>query len=309
MLILADQSFTMKHISLFSLLFGLSTSVMAQEIVIDTSYYAPPPVVRKKVLTEDPDQNPNRNRSTIRKKSDYLLDYQLKETQTWYVNLEGGFRADGSALTNSLDGLVSSTSTTKTTWSALLGYTYHNAWAFETGYTAAPIHLNITIANGSKPLVFNYQNSGYGIPLRIKRRIGSASRAKNGTGFWVSAGVWLVPNGRVNTDDFRLIGYSFHNTKSQAVDTLHLNNTTTTKSISGVAELGVDYSARLSSSLELGFYARKYWGLGEAIRSDIVYTINSATQPQSSIKANGTGWGFGIALRYIYGRQQEVKKP
>lgn len=297
----------MKHISLLFLLVGLSISAMAQEIVIDTSYYAPPPVVRKRVLTDDPDQNPNHHRlSTRREKSTYEQAYQLKETQTWYVGLDGGFRTDGGMLSNSFDGLISINSSTKASWSVLLGYTYRNAWTVETGYTSAPIHLNITIANGARPLTYNYQNSGYGIPLRIKRRIGLASRAANGTGFWLTAGAWLIPNGSVNLDDFRLIGYSYRNNRTRT-DTLRLDNTTTTKSISGVAELGIDYSVRLSSSIEFGAYLRKYWGLGEAIRSDIVYTVNGIAQPQSTAKANGTGWGFGIALRYIYGRQQEVK--
>ncbi|GAB4046299.1 hypothetical protein GCM10028810_24610 [Spirosoma litoris] len=287
---------------------GLSVSALAQEVVIDTNYYAPPPVVRKKVLTEDPDQNPYRNRSARQRQSDHSADYQLKETQTWYVGLEGGFRTDGTVLTNTFDGLISSSSTTKATWSALVGYTYRNAWVIEAGYTYAPVHLNITIANGSKPLIYNYQNSGYGIPLRIKRRIGSASRAANGTGFWLSAGAWLVPNGSINTDNFRLIGYSYRS-RTRVADTLRLDNTTTLKSISGIAELGIDYSVRLSSSLEFGTYIRKYWGLGEAVRSDITYTVNGVAQPQSTVTANGTGWGFGIALRYIYGRQQEVKKP
>ncbi|MVM28733.1 hypothetical protein GO755_01720 [Spirosoma sp. HMF4905] len=299
----------MKHISLLLFLLSLASSVLAQEVVIDTNYYAPPPVVRKKVLTADPDQNPDRRRSVNRQKTDYSPAYQLKETQTWYVSLEGGFRTDGSLLNNSFDGLFSSSSTTKSAWSALLGYTYRNSWTVETGYTYAPIHLNITIPNGSRPLIYNYQNSGYGIPLRIKRRIGSASHATNGTGFWLSAGAWLVPNGKVNTDDFRLVGYTYHNNRPRTADTIRLDNTTTTKSISGVAELGIDYSVRLSSSIEFSTYVRKYWGLGEAIRSDITYTVNSIVQPQSSITANGTGWGFGLSLRYIYGRQQEVKKP
>ncbi|QMW00181.1 hypothetical protein [Spirosoma foliorum] len=298
----------MKHISLLLFLVGLSVSALAQEVVIDTNYYAPPPVVRKKVLTEDPDQNPYRNRSARQRQSDHSADYQLKETQTWYVGLEGGFRTDGTVLTNTFDGLISSSSTTKATWSALVGYTYRNAWIIEAGYTYAPVHLNITIANGSKPLIYNYQNSGHGIPLRIKRRIGSASRAANGTGFWLSAGAWLVPNGSINTDNFRLIGYNYRS-RTRVADTLRLDNTTTLKSISGIAELGVDYSVRLSSSLEFGTYIRKYWGLGQAVRSDITYTVNGVAQPQSTVTANGTGWGFGIALRYIYGRQQEVKKP
>ena len=234
---------------------------------------------------------------------------QFDEVQTWYAALDGGFRNDGSTITNSFNGLISSASLTKFNWSVLLGYTYRNAWAIESGYAHVPIHLNITVPNGGvSPLVFNYQNSGHGIPVRIKRRIGSGKKAANGTGFWLSGGVWLIPNGTNQPNNFQLIGYSTRSRRT--TDTLRLNSSTVIlNSISGLAEAGVDYTTRLSTSLELGFYARKYWGLGNALRSDLTYTVNNASQQESSIIANGTGWGFGVALRYIYGRQLAPKKP
>ncbi|GAB3010789.1 hypothetical protein GCM10027185_00450 [Spirosoma pulveris] len=282
-------------------------SAQAQEVVIDTSYYAPPPVVRRRVLMADPDQNLNVSKARKQADKRHELLEQLDETQTWYVGAEGGFRSDGSILSNSIDGLVSTPTQTKVNWGVYLGYTYRNAWTLETGYIQSPTHLNIRVANGSNPLVFNYQNTGFGIPFRIKRRIGLGSRAANGTGFWLTAGAWLVPNGSGQMGEFSLIGYTYRGRNRS--DTIRLTNTTTvSKPITGLAELGVEYAARLSPQLELGFYTRKYWGLGNALRSDLAYTVNKTSLQTATVVANGTGWGFGASLRYIYGRQYEMKK-
>ncbi|GAB3804118.1 hypothetical protein GCM10028819_35160 [Spirosoma humi] len=299
----------MKHLFLLTFLMGLFTSGQAQEVVIDTNYYAPPPVVRERLLTEDPDNNPRyqsggSQRATRRRG---LLE-KLNEVQTWYVGAETGFRSDGSVLNNSLDRLVSNPTPVKASWSALLGYTYRNAWTVEAGYTRAPIHLTISIANSNSPLVFNYLNNGHGVPLRLKRRLGSGKRAANGTGFWITGGGWLIPNGSGQTGDFRLIGYSYYG--RNRVDTIRLTNSTTIrKQLTGIAELGLDYTTRLASRVEMGFYVRKYWGLGIALQSDLVYTVNNNSKTQATITADGTGWGFGISLRYLYGRQYEVRNP
>ena len=129
----------MKHIFLLTFLVGLSMSGRAQEVVIDTNYYAPPPVVRERVLTEDPDNNP---------KSDQMVASQSETDVSCSTNsmkYKPGMWApkpvsdsDGSVLSNSLDRLVSNPTPTKASWSALLGYTYHNAWTIEAGYTRAP---------------------------------------------------------------------------------------------------------------------------------------------------------------------------
>ncbi len=298
----------MRHISLLFFLIGLPIFTWAQEVVIDTNYYAPPPVVHRPVLMADPDQNTNHHRHNKHPDSRRDLLDQLNEVQTWYVGAESGFRSDGSILSNSLGQLVSNPTLTKFVWGVLLGYTYRNAWTIEAGYTHAPIHLNISIVNGSTPLVFNYQNSGYGIPVRVKRRIGSRNRVANGTGFWITGGAWLTPNGDGQKGSFHLIGYNYHGRNQ--TDTLRLTNTTTVSNrITGIAELGIDYAARLSPYLELGFYVRKYWGLGNALRSDLVYTVNNRAQQQATIRADGSGWGLGLSLRYIYGKQHEMKKP
>lgn len=303
----------MKHVSfvLFFLAFSLST--LAQKIVSDTNYYTLPSQ-RRHVLTADPDQRSENYQSQgsqpfgHRRVNRQLVD-EFKEMQTWYVGAEGGFRSDVSTLSNTFNGLVSNPTQTKAVWGVTLGYTYRNSWSVETGYGRSPIHLSIKIANGQNPLAFDYQNSGYGIPLRLKRRIGLGNRSANGTGFWLSAGAWLIPNGNGQMDNFRLIGYSSRSRGSRT-DTLRLNNSATAPNrLTGLAEVGVDYAVRLSSFLELGAHVRKYWGLGTALRSELTYTINSTSETRATMTADGTGWGFGIALRYIYGRQHEAKFP
>ena len=110
------------------------------------------------------------------------------------------------------------------------------------------------------------------------------------------------------TGDFSLIGYNHYG--RNRVDTIRLTNSTTIrKRVTGIAELGLDYTTRLASRVEMGFYVRKYWGLGNALQSDLVYTVNNGSKAQATITADGTGWGFGISLRYLYGRQYEVKNP
>lgn len=301
----------MKHISLLCALVGLSVSVWGQEVVIDTNYYAPPPI-RRHVLTEDPDKRLDEAGTgryrLVRKEAAYWQLEQFKETQTLYISAEGGFRSDGSTLSNSFDGLIRNPTSTKAAWSVLAGYTYRNAWAIEVGYAYAPTHLNITIENGSSDFEFTYQTAGHAIPLRVKRRIGSGRQAKNGTGFWVSAGAWLIPASGNQTDELKFSGYITSN-RGRRVDTLQLLvNSTSINRVSGLAELGVDYATRLSSTLELGFYVRKYWGLSDVYRSDLAYVINRVENQRAAMVANGSGWGFGIALRYLYEKRYEMKK-
>ncbi len=268
--------------------------------------------MRRQVLTADPEDNPAHRQPNVmryvrKQGGDYLSNRQLRETQLWYVAAEGGFRSDISNLTESFNGLVSSTTLTKSFWSILLGYTYHTVWSVETGYTHSPVQLNITLANSPQPFVFNYQNVGNGIPIRIKRRLGSAKQAANSSGLWLTAGAWLIPNVGQQLDDLVFTGYSTRG--RNRLDSIRLDMTTTSSSqITGLAEAGFDYTTRISSFLELGLYLRKYWGLGNALRSDLTYKVNSGAGQPASVTSNGTGWGFGLALRYIYGRQHEVKK-
>ncbi|MBD2699323.1 hypothetical protein IC229_01655 [Spirosoma sp. BT702] len=301
----------MKHIFFTSLFLSSFISAQAQEIVIDTSSVAPPPV-RVHGLTADPDERLEdfrygKIRTADGKREDYLQFRRLKEIQTLSINVEGGFRSETSTLSNSFNGLINSNLSMKANWSVLLGYSYRNIWAIEAGYGYLPIRLNVSVTNGSNPLIYNYQNSGNGATVRLKRRIGSGKRSLNNTGFWLTGGAWLIPNGSGQIDPLRLTGRS-NSRRNRAADTLQLNiNTSIANRFTGMAELGAEYTVRLASSVELGFYARKYWGIGDALQSTLTYKVNNAAEQQSFIKSDGSGWGFGVALRFILEREHEFK--
>ncbi|RYZ75698.1 MAG: hypothetical protein EOP06_32090, partial [Proteobacteria bacterium] len=84
----------MKHLFFLTFLMSLSVSGQAQEVAIDTNYYTPPPMVRERVLTEDPENNPRFQSGGSRRanRRQELLD-KLDEVQTWYVGAETGIRS------------------------------------------------------------------------------------------------------------------------------------------------------------------------------------------------------------------------
>ena len=292
-------------------LLGFSVLATAQEIIIDTSYYIPPSQ-RKPLLTPDPANRPN-SRPLYREQyilSETALLNQFRDVHSWYVVVEGGLRQDVSQLSNTFNGLISNPAASAWTGGVLVGYTYRNAWNAEFGYTYAPTHLNITLASSPAPYQYSYKNSGYGLPVRIKWHVGAGKRTVSNTGIWLSAGAWLIPNGDQKNDLLQFTGRSGRGGPRSRFDTLEVTvNTGTANRLTGVAEAGVDYTARISSLFEMGFYVRKYWGLSSALRSDLTYRVNRATETTSSITANGTGWSAGISLRYVYSRKREVREP
>ena len=282
----------------------------AQDIVTDTSYYTPPSQ-RKPRLTPDPDLLPTLYAPKQQKFERYETDLlnRFSDVHSWYIAAEGGVRQDGSQLSNTFSGLISNPATTAWTWGTLIGYTYRNVWTAEFGYTHAPTHLNVTLANTPAPYRYMYKNSGNGLPVRLKWHIGASRRTTSNTGFWLTAGAWLVPNGNQPNDKLQFTGRSGRVGSRNRVDTLQITvNTGTANQITGIAEAGAAYTIRLSSLFELGLYTRKYWGLGNALRSDLTYQVNGATQTTSSILSSGTGWGGGFSLRYVYSRKRELRE-
>lgn len=293
----------MKHFWLFYFIVGLSiVPTLAQEVLIDTAYYADSSLAPAKLNPGSRLTRPEKRVIITRK-----LLMQFSEVNAWYARAEGGFRSSVALLSNSLDGLVSTATPPKPTWSVLLGYTHQNTWSVETGYAHAPILHTIRIANNGDPLEYTYTNSSPGIPVRVKRRLGLGRQATNGAGFWLTAGAWVVPNGSGPTGSFSLIGYSTYG--RYRVDTLRLNNLTIVPNqVTVMGELGIDAAIRVSACLFLDGSLRRYWGLGNALQSTLTYTVNNRSPKQATITSDGSGWGFGLSLRYIDARQYGLKK-
>ncbi|MDQ1089210.1 hypothetical protein [Siphonobacter sp. SORGH_AS_1065] len=255
----------------FFLLFLLSSlAARAQEI---PTYYELP---HRRI---NPVQNPMRHR--------------------WYLGLEGFLRSDQGVLTSSLGGLITSQpSVTKASWSVLVGYSYRDRWNVEAGYARAPIHNQLTLVIAPQPYDFTFKNESHAAVIRLKAKLFSTTQPKEKAGFWLTGGAWLVPNSGKYVDGFIMEGYRFSRFHTDTISLL--SQTHTAMQVTPLLELGVEYNVRLSNRLEMGFYGRKLWGFRPSIYTDLTYSENNVQTQTSKLTGNGTGWSFGLALRYTY---------
>lgn len=240
-----------------------------------------------------PDRGSQYNRLLARYGGPHILD-------RWYVTLDGFVRTDRARIDNSLNGLIGSDPVAKVGVGAVVGWTYHERWAVEGGYARMPIHTQVSVRNGAYPLVYRYTNGRDAFVLRGKRLLLSTSKPWLRSGFWLSGGLWLVPNGGQSEGQFSLKGYRYRG-RGESPDTLHLlSQTRTGTRVTTMAELGAEYNVRLSDNVDLGFSVRKFWGLASSIVTDVNYAINRAPVQQAKLQGTGTGMSYGVTLRYTY---------
>lgn len=215
----------------------------------------------------------------------------------WYVGLDGFVRTDRAQLNNDFGGLLASGPVAKVGGSVVIGWAYRERWAVEAGYAYMPLHTQLTVG---RQLSFQYANEKQGIVLRAKRLILSTSGPWHRSGFWLSAGVWAIPNAGITRDPFSLRGYGYRG-RNEAPDSLRITATTQTSTHpTGLAEVGMEYNIRLGSRFDLGFAVRKFWGLGNSLTTDVTYRVNSQAPQYAQLTANGAGMSYGLTLRYNY---------
>ena len=233
-----------------------------------------------------------------------LMRYGSYLAERWYVGAEGFARVDNSALSSGFRGLVAGNAVTRPGWSALIGWTYRDAWAMEAGYARSPIHNELAI----NPYVFRFENEKNGFVLRAKRQLFSTSPQERRSGLWVSAGLWLIPNAGEVKSRLTLEGYG-RRSYQREIDTLVIMTQTATNARNtGLVELGLEYTVRLSNRFDLGINARKYWGLGSSITTDLNYSVNGQAPQTATLQGRGSGASFGMSLRYTYSRKHLIAK-
>ena len=269
----------MKKHYLFCVLFGIALLPAYGQSVAD--YY------------RAPDRGHQYNRLLMRYGGPHIQN-------RWYVSLDGFVRTDRAQMDNSINGLIESDVVAKAGVGAVIGWAYRERWAVEGGYARMPIHTQVSIRNGSSPLVYRYTNGRDAFVLRGKRLVLSTSKPWLRSGFWLSGGLWLVPNGGQSEGRFSLLGYRYKG-RNEASDTLRLiSQTRTGTRMTTMAELGAEYNVRLSNNIDLGFSARKFWGLASSITTDVNYSVNRTLMQQAQLRGTGTGMSYGVTLRYTY---------
>ncbi|WP_266362711.1 hypothetical protein [Tellurirhabdus rosea] len=235
----------------------------------------------------------------------------------WYLGAEGLVRTDRSQITETFNGLVSTEPATALNWGVTVGWVSRERWALEMGYSQVPIHNTLQISNGRSPLRFEFKNAGNGLVLRGKRRLLFTGRPAENTnrlgpanrsGFWVGAGLWAIPGNGETVNQMGFRGFIPRGSRT-APDTLRLTTQTqTSRQWTALAELSAEYAIRLGGHAEISVFLRKNWGFSNAITTSLSYSVNRGEPQRAVIGSDGSGWGFGISLRYVYGQTYDVRK-
>ncbi|QKZ12941.1 hypothetical protein [Spirosoma sp. KUDC1026] len=269
------------------LLFLVYFATQAQTRQADTAYYVTPeyrlPWVKTLSLV-----SPN---------------WEAQSMAHWYVGLSGFAGNDQSRQTGNLNSLVTAVPVWKTGWDVLVGYV-SRGWAGEGGYVRSPTNLKLTVPNNYPTLDFSYQTSQHAIFGRLKRRLIRTNRAV-GAGIWVSGGARLTSNTSFR-ETVLLRGITYARQR-QVVDTIQINIATqTVRPVSGQVELGIDYAAPIGKRLMLDVFVRRYWGIGQALESTMVYQSSRGNSQTAAVTANGEGWSLGFGLYYRYATRHQL---
>lgn len=223
----------------------------------------------------------------------------------WYVSLSGFGRTDRAKLDNSFNDLLTNSSVTKPGWSALVGWSYRERWAIEAGYANSAIHTDVLV-NGS-PYSFQFTNDKQSFFLRAKHMILSTSGPWRRSGFWLTGGMWAVPNSGQDKGQFSLVGYNSYDWRRENPIRLSghtaLNNQPT-----AMIETGLEYNVRLNDRFDMGFSVRKLWGMGSSVTTDVAYMVNGRETQQAQLRGTGSGITYGATLSYTFALQRKINK-
>lgn len=224
----------------------------------------------------------------------------------WYVALEGFVRTDRAQLDNSFNGLIESDRVTRLGGSAVIGWLYRERWAIEAGYSQMPIHTQVSVVEAISPLTFRYTNAHSAFVLRGKRLVLSTGKPWLRSGFWLSGGLWGIPNNGQKEGSFSISGNRYLNMRETRVPVQLVGHTSVNGQLTTLAEVGAEYNVRLSSAVDLGFTVRKFFGLGNSITTSVSYAEKQGPVQQAQLQGDGTGMSYGTSLRYTFSTRRKI---
>ena len=217
----------------------------------------------------------------------------------WYAGVNGFVRTDKNTITNDFDGLIGTQSPAVSAWGVSVGWVFREQWAVEAAYDRSAIH-NVLMIYGDNPLSYQMENEKNSLIVRGKMRLLFGKNYIRKSAFWVGAGAGLVPNSGKEKDYMEFSGYR-EKGRRQGLDTLFMSSDTRiNSSMTGLVEASAEYVIKVAKSIDLSVFARKQWGLGNSVSTDLVYKVNGVEMEQARITGDGSGWNFGISLRYVF---------
>ncbi len=217
----------------------------------------------------------------------------------WYVGVDGFVRTDKNTLSNDFDGLISTESPASYGWSVVAGWVKNENWGIEAEYARSPIH-NVLKFSGDNSMNYKFVNDKNSLILRGKRRLLFGKASLRRSAFWIGGGVGIIPNSGQQKDYMEFYGYKSRG-RRQGFDTLQItSDTRTSNHMTGLAEASAEYVVKVAKGVDLSLFARKQWGIGTSLTTNLAYFVNNQQTETAIIQGDGSGWKLGISLRYVF---------
>jgi len=223
----------------------------------------------------------------------------------WYIGLEGGGKWNGSALENSLSGLLAYRKSFTAGYYALqLGYNHNLRWAFESGYIQDPTNAFLYFFTTRGRAISHLNDLSHTIPLRVKRRVLRIGNVQKQSGIYIGTGVLVSPFEQPkNLEKFNLlIGYTrVEGSNPLRFDTLVVRSQSLVTGRNKLAlEGSLEFVGRIARHWELVSYGRVRYTPNSALRSESILYLNSFEENKTALSLHPWSVQFGIAIRYLY---------
>ncbi len=224
---------------------------------------------------------------------------EVKVHNRWYLGVDGFVRTDKNRLTNTFDELISTESPAAYGWSAVVGWVGNEDWGIEAEYARSAIH-NVLLINEDNSLHYKFTNDKNSLMLRGKRRLLFGKTSLRRSAFWLGAGVGIVPNSGKQMEYREFYGYR-QKGRWQGVDTLAMtSDTRTNPHATAFAEANLEYVVKIAKGVDMSFFTRKQWGFANSLTTSLEYYVNQQKTQTAVIQGDGSGWKFGVSLRYVF---------
>lgn len=288
----------MRHFSFVFILTVLSLPVLkAQET----------PEPEEKYYTPDTSKAPGIQRVMMIKEAEKQLD-RVKIRSRWYLGADLFGRSDITSLDNNYEYLFKTfpASTVDLSFSGQVGWIFREQLAVEGGYARSKIH-NTAVLNTTNKGGFKFSNEGNAFFLRTKFLVEFEKMGLRRPGLWIGGGIWGVPNSGGERDPRGYMITRYDN--RGGADTIYVSSKTTIGSdwTYGL-EASAEFAFKVNEWADAAFFIRRHWGRGTAITTELTYADNKKVNDTGFLKSDGTGWNFGISIRFMTGiRRGEIK--
>jgi len=224
----------------------------------------------------------------------------------WYINVNASFRWAGQSLDSNLNGRITTTKETSTTWDASFGINRNDKWQVELGYIKIPHTLQWQLIERNSRrgfFPFSIKEDEHTYIATFKKRLWILDKITQNTRLNLTTGLHITPTRKTKILEELNVKIPTQFSQNRFQDTLYLQTNFKQKSAPISGEIGIELINRLANPLEIGLFAKYVFSPKGILSSDISLRNNQGKPENTKIVLNGIDFMAGVSLRwnFLYG--------